>query len=199
MINSACSRRKLEPKCICMLCVVSLFVFVVIALFLPPRGPQERLILYGTQLDRQLQEQGNSRDENSLNRVDIRTAINKKKAFGFIDGAKHASDSKSDQAPQLQEDSHFDKALEFKEGSEFDQALEFKEDQFQNITEDGNYVVYNTYVDGPEKGWVRAIGFSSQRKPTVNLQCLFWDANMNAVSKTTDVTIQILPFHTSER
>ena len=106
MINSACSRRKLEPKCICMLCVVSLFVFVVIALFLPPRGPQERLILYGTQLDRQLQEQGNSRDENALNRVDIRTAINKKKAFGFIDGAKHASDSKSDQAPQLISGSH---------------------------------------------------------------------------------------------
>ena len=134
-----------------------------------------------------------------VNRVDIRTAINEKKAFGLIDCAKHASDSKSDQAPQLKEDSDFDQALEFKEDTEFDQALEFKKDQFQNITKDGNYVVYNAYVDGPEKGWIRAIGFSSQRKPTVSLQCLFWDANINAVCKTTNVNIQILPFHTSER
>ena len=111
----------------------------------------------------------------------------------------YAKDNDFGQAPELKKDTEFDQSLEFNEDSEFDQALELKEDQFQNITEDGNYVVYNAYIDGPEKRWVRAVGFSRHLSPRVNLHCLFWDPNMNAISMTTNVTIQILPFHTIER
>ena len=234
-----------------MLCAVLLCVFVMV--FQAQLGP---LILDGSQPDKQPREQGNSRDENTFNRLDIRATINKKKPFGkakydfksqlandlkgvskfslesektmppraedkvisnkkvqrtLINSMKHAKDSKFEQALEFKKDSGIDQALEFKEESEFDQeqefkkdnefdqALEFKEDQFQNITEDGKYIVFNAYIDGPNKDWIRAIGFSKQLKPTVSLHCLFWDVNMNAVTMTTNVTIQILPFHTSER
>ena len=111
----------------------------------------------------------------------------------------YANYNKFGQALEFKKNGEFDQPLELNGISEFDQALEFKEDQFQNITEDGNYVVYNAYIDGPEKRWVRAIGFSTQLFPRVTLHCLFWDAYMNAISMTTNVTIQILPFHTTER
>ena len=120
-------------------------------------------------------------------RAEDKVISNKKVQRTLINSVKHAKDSK------------FEQALEFQKDNEFDQALEFKEDQFQNITEDGKYIVFNAYIDGPNKGWIRAIGFSKQLKPTVSLHCLFWDVNMNAVTITTNVTIQILPFHISER
>ena len=272
------------------LCAVLLYVFIT--------GFQ---IFDGTQPDRQLLQQGNSYDENTLNRVDIHAAINKEKLLGKAnydvelqlanslkeasgvstlqlanslkdasgvstlqlanslkdastlqlanslkdasgasmlqlakslkdahdvsrasqesereeakvisnktvernaklhvdDSAKHAKDNEFDEV--LNDDNEVDQALEFKENSVFDQELEFKEDQFQNITEDGSYVVYNAYIDGPKRDWIRAVGFSRQLNPTVNLHCLFWDDNMNAVSMTTSVTIQMIPRNTLQR
>ena len=262
-MNIASIRRRLKFICLIMICAVLLCVFIMV--FQTQHGPQESLILDGTQ---QAREQGNSHDENTFNRLDIRATINKEKPFGkakydlksqltndlkgvrkvsleseqtmppraedkvisnkkvqrtLINSVKHAKYSEFEQALEFKKDSEFDQALEFKEESEFDQALEFKkdtefdqelefkkdnefdqalefkEDQFQNITEDGKYIVFNAYIDGPNKDWIRAIGFSKQLKPTVTLHCLFWDVNMNAVTMTTNVTIQILPFHTSER
>ena len=113
------------------------------------------------------------------------------------DSAKHAKDNEFGKA--LNYDNEVDQALKFKENSAFDQALEFKEDQFQNITEDGRYVVYNAYIDGPNSDWIRAVGFSTQLNPTVKLHCLFWDDNMNAVSMTTNVTIQMIPRNTLQK
>ena len=95
-------------------------------------------------------------------------------------------------------DTLLDKPLSTRNGT-LDQTLELGEDVFQNITKDGSYLVYNAYIDGPRENWVRAVGFSKHLKTESDLRCLFWDTNMNIISKETKVSIQILPFHTTER
>ena len=95
-------------------------------------------------------------------------------------------------------DTLLDKPLSTRNGT-LDQTLELGEDVFQNITKDGSYLVYNAYIDGPRENWVRAVGFSKHLKTKSDLRCLFWDTNMNTISKETKVSIQILPFHTTER
>ena len=100
------------------------------------------------------------------------------------------------------QDGVFEQQLELKEyvqDSTFDQKLQSMEDVFQNITEDGNYLVYNAYIDGSRENWILAVGLSRWMIPKVQLHCLFWDTNMRAISNETKVTVNILPRHVKER